>query len=306
MATAKKTSTKKTTRKRTVSARAATKKSVAKKPAVKNAKSKQAGVATKKTDVKGVTLQKIFKFNLFAALVNAVFAVLSVIFLSKQSVEFTLAHSTKDELASTEATVLGPAFRAITEVEVRYLLAFIFGLSAVFSLLLATRLRKQYEAGVTAKVSTLRWIFIGLISAFTLELATILAGVHEIVTLKLVGALVLVTALLGWLAEKQNQTATKNFAPFWLSVLTGFLAWIPLLVGLIATGLVGMERFSWYVYVLAGVLLLGFSNFALNKYNYIKNGANNAGYLQYEGKYLSNHFLIGVATFVILFVAFYK
>lgn len=300
MATAKKTSTKKkTTTKRSVSAKT-TKKSVSKKPVAKKKASKSS-----KANSPMVTLEKLFKFNIFSAVTNAGFAVLSVIFLSSASVTLLWAHATKDDLAATE-NALAPAFTNIVTVEVRYLLALLFGISAVFSILLSTKLRAKYEKGIDNKVSALRWIFVGITSALTLEIVSVLGGVVDSGTLKLVGGLILITSVLGWLSEVQNKSGKKDFAPFYLSLFTGALAWVPLVMSLVGTAVYGIENFSWYVYALAVLVLAGFISFALNQYRYIKGAANSTEYLEVEGRYVSSDFLIKLAVFVVTFVAFYK
>lgn len=293
MATAKKTSTKKKTTKKA----SASKASVSKKATAKK--------ASAKSSTPMVTLEKLYRFNIFSAVANLGFAVLSVIFLSSASVTLLWAHSTSDNLASTE-NALGPAFNNVFTVEIRYLLAVLFGISAVFSLLLVTRLKSKYEKGVSSKVSAIRWIFLGITSALTLEIVSILGGVTEVATLKLIAGLILVTSLLGWISEVQNKSGAKNFAPFYLSLFTGALAWVPLVSALVGTALYGLENFQWYVYLLAVVVLSGFISIALNQYRYIKSGANASQYLDVEGKYVSSDFLIKLATFVITFIAFYK
>lgn len=301
MATAKKTSTKKkTTTKRSVSAKT-TKKSVSKKPVV----SKKKASKLPKANPPMVTLEKLFKFNIFSAVTNIGFAVLSVIFLSSASVTLLWAHATKDDLAATE-NALAPAFTNIVTVEVRYLLALLFGISAIFSILLATKLRAKYEKGIDKKVSALRWIFVGITSALTLEIVSVLGGVVDSGTLKLVGGLIFITSILGWLSEVQNKSGKKDFAPFYLSLFTGALAWVPLVMSLVGTSLYGIENFSWYVYALAVLVLAGFISFALNQYRYIKGAANSNEYLEVEGRYVSSDFLIKLAVFVVTFIAFYK
>lgn len=288
--------------------------------AVKSAKTKKnnrAKISAKKTGAKVsgaqkaampssvprhvITLDKLRRFNLFSAAVSAVLAILSGWFMSSKSVDLLWPYAAKDELASANSTVYGPAMQVFVTVELRYLIAAIFAISAVFSLLLATKLRSRYEAGVKAKVSSLRWLFIGAISALYLELASITAAVVDITTFKLVAGLVLITAILGMFAEKANQSNEKNFTLFYLSLFTGFLAWLPLVFSFIGTSLYGTTILDAYTYVLAAVLLIGFSSYAMTKYRYIKNGADAKGYLQIEGNYITNSFLLNIAVFVVLF-----
>ncbi len=291
---AKKTSAKKSTKK-TASAKASAKKAVVKAEAPK-----------KNNRDNSVTLQKLYKFNLFASFANLVFAVLSVIFLSKESVSVVLTYSTKDELASTSGSVLGTAYKTFLTMEIRYVLAVIFVLTAIFALLLATRLRNLYEVGVKNSVSAIRWLFAGITLGTSLGLATMLSGVEDFATLKIVGLLIVVTTILGFLSERENKDTKKHYALFSLSLLTGVMAWLPLAVSWIGTTLYGGDSFGWHVYALGLLLFVGFSSIALAQYRSIRDGVSAKGYLQVEGKYVSTDFLIKLGIFAILILALHK
>lgn len=288
--TAKKTTAKKTTRK-TAGAKS-TAKSVSKEaPAAKN----NDGM---------VTLEKLYKFNIFSAIVNLAFAVLSVLFVSRNTVDFTLAHATKDVLAGS--TTMGPAYKTLATVEIRYLMAFIFVLGAIFSLLLATRLRKSYEAGVKGSASGWRWIFMGISLALILELVSVLGGIGDVFTLKLVGALTFTAAVLAWINERQNKGTKKQYAVFALGVFTGFAAWLPLAGSLLGTALYGVTNFGWYEYTLAVLVLIGSLSIGLNQYRHARDGITAKGYLQLEGKYVSTDFLLKLVVFAVLLIALHK
>lgn len=307
MATAKKTSKKPATKKRSVASVAAGKKTTAKKVVTKQSatsnivKNEVKGAGTKQM----VTLAKLKNFNFFAAAINVVFAILSATLLSNKAVEFYLPYSTKDELASTQTTVLGPVYQVVATFELRYLLVVIFGLGAVFALLSATVLRARYEAGISSKAPAVRWIFMGIISALSLEFASLLGGVTDIVTLKLIAGLVLLSAILAWVSEKQITSGVKNLVPFYVGLLAGAMAWIPLLVGLVGTSINGMQAFEFYVYGVAVVLFIGFASLIVTHYRYLKNVAS-VDYVQIEGKYMSADFLVRVAFFVVVFIGLYK
>jgi heliorhodopsin len=258
--------------------------------------------ATKSAD-KSVTLNKLYKFNLFSVVANLVFAILSVVFIGKQTVDLTWAYATKDQLVGS---TLGPAYRTLASVEIRYLLAVIFVISAIFSLLLATRLRKTYEAGVKNSTSGVRWIFTGITLGLVLELASLLGGVGDVLTLKLAGGLVFTTAILAWLSERQNKGSKKHYASFTLSVFTGVIAWFPLAGSLLFTAIYGISNFSWYVYTLAGLVLIGFLSIALNQYRQARDGVSAKGYLQQEGKYVSTEFMIKLVVFLVVIIALHK
>lgn len=288
------------TKAKSSAAKSSNKKSVAKKV---DAKAK----STKSTKLdKSVTLAKLYKFNLFAAASYLVFAVLSLVLLSKETVSVVLTHATKDELASNSTIVLGPALKTLATVELRYSLAALFVISAVFSLLLATKLRKQYEAGIKNATSGLRWIFMGITLGLVLEIVTLLTEVQDAMTLKMVTGLVVITTVLAWLAERENKNTKKKYAIFGLSVFTGVLAWFPLAGSLVGTSIFGITNFGWHVYVLSAVVLTGFLTICLTQYKRIRDGVTAQGYLQNEGKYVSTDFLIKLAVFGIILVALYK
>ena len=293
------TAKKKTASKKTRQAKV-TRKSTAKKVAPKATKAASAN------NGKGVTLDKLKKFNIFAAVSNAAFAVLSIIFISKDTVVASLPYAAKDDFASATDTVFGAAYKILSEVEIRYLLAFIFGLSAVFSILLATKLQSRYNAQLTKSASILRWVFTGISLGLILELSSKLANVDNIATLKTIGALVVVTSILWIISEQQNKGSKGKLAIFYLSLLTLFLAVMPLALSLVASAIYGMEWFGWHVYLLAFAVIFGLAVIAYNQYKSAKYGVSAKGYLELEGKYLSVDYLVKFSAFIILLIALYK
>lgn len=306
-----KTAKKKPVSKKTKAASKKTTKSVANKTAKGKAAKKanqggKTGGLFHKPKDNEITLEKLKNFNVFAAVSNTIFAVLSVMFVSSASISVLWTHATRDEFASTTETILGAAYTIVGNVEIKYLLATIFGLSAIFSLLLATKLRSKYEAQVKNSVSTLRWIFMGITLGLLLMLVTKLSLIQDIVTHGTIVALVITTAVLGVIVEQQNKVKKGNYFAFNLSLFTGVVAWLPFAVSLIATGLFGMGRFGWYVYVLGALVLTGFTMIAANQHRFIKNGTSAKGFLQLEGRYLSIDFMLKLATFFVFLLAFYN
>ncbi len=226
--------------------------------------------------------------------------------MSKDTVSANLPYAAKDAFASVTSTVFGPAYKMLAEVEIRYILAFIFGISAIFSLLLATRLSKKYETQVAGSVSVLRWVFTAITLGLILELSTKLTYVDSIITLKIVGALVVVTGILWIMSEQQNKGSKGKTGAFYLSLFTLFLAIMPLLVSMVASGIYGMERFGWHVYALAATTVAGFAALALSQYKAVKNGVPSKGYSELEGKYLSVDYLVKFSAFIIFLIAFFK
>lgn len=303
MATAKKKSSKKST----PAKKSAAAKSVAKKAPAKKTKSVAKATANKpaqKSKAKVPRLQLLKRFHVFSAFVGLLIAVAAVSLMGSKSANLTVSYSAKDPIASSGGTVLGPAIESIATVEYRYLIAGAFVVFALLSVLLATVLRKRYEAGVNNATSGIRWLVTGLVMGILMELVAIFAGVQDVVTLKMIGLLVIVTAALSWLAERENkQSASPKWSAYSLSLLTGFLAWLPMLSAVIATYVYGLERFSWFVYVLILLMLIGGIRFAANSYRYIKQPKNRGEYINWEEKYLSNELFTKLAVAAVLFIA---
>jgi hypothetical protein len=226
--------------------------------------------------------------------------------VSKETIVVNLPYAAKDAFASTDSTIFGPAYKTLCEVEIRYVLAFIFGLSAIFSLLLVTKLRKKYESQLANSSSVIRWVFSGIALGLILALSSKVVQVDSTVTLKTAGALVVVTTILWIISEKQNKGTKGKLSIYYLSLATLFLAVMPLLVSLVGSGIYGMESFGWHVYALALTTVFGLGALALTQYKAIKKGVTAKNYLDLEGKYLSIDYLVKFSAFIILLSVFFK
>lgn len=250
----------------------------------------------------------IRKLTLASLLVSVVFAALSAtLLLSSATTDLTLTHMTRDELASQRSVTLAPATEVLATVQLRYVLAMVFGVSALCSLLLATVLRKNYERMLKNNVSGWRWLFMGISAALFLEFLYLLVGINDILVLKLGAALILATSLLGWLSERENKMAGRpKWLAFAISVFTGIVAWIPVVGSLVGTSLYGDERFSWYVYALSGVLLAGFIGYAVNQYLQLKKYKFWREYMFAERGYMIIGVVLKLAVGAIVLIALHK
>ncbi len=289
---------------------ARTAKKTAKKPtrkvAAKLAKTSKV-VVKKSVSNQALSMISLYRLNLLSGVTSVLLAALSAFLLVSTTVQLLMSYMTRDVMADQSAVVLAPAVQVFTEVELRYVLSGIFAVGAIGSLLLATALRSRYEAKVAAGNSCWRWAFTGLSSALLLVFTSLLAGVTDIATLKLVGGLILATVFLSWTAERQNLD-TK--APQWLAyiaaLITGAWAWIPLGVSLIGTSVYGLERFGWHVYALAGAGLIGCIAIAVNQYLHISGRKQWDNYLFVERNYLVIDLLIKIAAAGIILAALHK
>ena len=279
----------------------------------KSARASKASKATKtvkksatKPSVKAVLtpLQRVRSLHVSLSVMYAVFAGVVLGFVATASSAVTLTIHARDEFASDVDVVLGPASEVLYNIEPKYLLAAALLISSLGSLLLATKLRDRYESTLKAGISGFRWVILGLSAALTLQFVGLLAGVQDIVLLKLSGVLILVTTLLAWIAERDNAGSTRSkWLAYDFSLFTGVLAWLPIIGSLAGTSLYGMERFGWHVYALAAVALLGFSAFAFNQYLQIRARGTKKDYFAVEESYLRIDMLAKFAVVLIALLA---
>lgn len=301
MATTTKSRAKKKTTKKT--ARQTQAKSVTK-AAKANKKSVSTKVVKSTAAKKPVTKQLLNRLNVASGVLALALAAAAGFLMNHTSYQLFTGLLTKDELASTVGTVFVPAVHAVYDLELRWAVVVILVLSAVVPLLAATRNRKQYEASLAKKVMLWRWIDMAVISALMVGVIALISGVQDVMTLKLIGAFMVITVALGWFSEKRNATAAK---PIWdnyiLGLVTGVLPWLMIAAYAIGTPLYGLVRSPWYVYALYATTLLAFLGYVGNQMRQLK------GFQKYEiteRNYLRLGIFAKTAFAVILIVGLYK
>lgn len=224
-------------------------------------------------------------------------------FVTTKAVAVTLGIQARDQFAQGANVVLTPANEVLYNIEPKYLLAASLLASALFSVLVATRLRNRYEATVTNRTSGLRWMAFGISSAFALTFVELLVGINDIEVLKLSGFMIFLAAMFSFMAERENTGAGRpKWLAYILSVVTGVVAWLPLLASLVGTSLYSAERFGWHVYAITVAALVGSIVFAVTQHRNIRSNRQ-LDYLPLEEKYMRIDMLTKFAVVVISILA---
>lgn len=291
MATTTKSTKKKPTKKPTVKAPAKT--AVTKKTTTKPAEAKKI-VTSKKVESpkKPVTVvdkfKKLNKWNWVMAGLHAVQGIVVLVLSTNSSFPVSTNFITVDSIASTDtAPVLVSATRNLFDVNLAYIVAAFFFMSAFAHLYIATVYKKKYEANLSNGINKVRWYEYG-ISASTMMIGiSMLAGVADLSTLILIFGGTLVMNLCGLVMEIHNQTTTKTS---WVSYVVGTIAglgpWI--VVGLYFWGSnqYGEGNIPTFVYYIYASMLVFFSSFAVNMYLQYKKKGKWADYLYGEKAYM--------------------
>jgi hypothetical protein len=290
--------TKSSVKAKTTKSATSSKKTVAKKAPTKVAE-------VKKTAVKrSVTVGKFNRGFVFAGVILAVQAVLSVVLMKADSAQVFLGHLTKNELASRAGTVLAPAAHPFYEFEIRWVLAVVLGVSAIFAVLRGTKFLAVERAGLKSRVQKFRWLDIAVTYALVFELVALLNGVQDLIAIKLGMIAIALGAYFAWMHERQNTVSDKagkaNLVAASISFAVPVLAVIGTMWGTVVYGLV---RSPWYAYAAAALLALGLLAVLLN----LKRSANVSEqyYAKLDSMYNVQSLVVKVLLGVALIVGLY-
>jgi hypothetical protein len=294
------------------STKAKTKKPVRKtssKTTVKAAKTAKKSLSTKvtKPTAKKLTSALLTKLNILSAVVSVALAAAAWSVMSSKSFEIVNGLLAKDELASKTGDVLVPAVHHVYDVELRLLVIIVLVISAILPTLWLTVYKSRYAEALKSKVNLLRWIDMAVISALMVEIVALVSGVQDIVVLKLLAGLMVVTCVLGWIAEKRNKQAGR---PVWselaVSIATGVLPWLLIATYAVSTWVHGGVHNSNYVYALYGVVFVGFVAYSMNLVNYVRRFGAWTKYEVVERNYLVVSIFTKVAFAAALIAGFQK
>jgi hypothetical protein len=296
------TTTKKSTKAKTKTTKAVS----AKKPATK--KTAVSAKATAATSTSAPSILSLRKWHIVSAVVFVLLAILAGVMMSSQSYQTTVGLWARDDLASTTTTVFAPAVHVLYDVELRWIVVATMLVSAILPVLYVTKLEGAYTNYLrTTRMVPYRWLDLGVTTALMVETIALLSGVQDIFVLKLVGSLMLVTSLLGLIAERQNNASDR---PVWsayaTSLFSGVMPWVLIAAYAVSTNLFGAIRSPWYVYALYATSLIGFSLIALNQRQQFKKAGGASNYLMVERNYVVASVLTKVAFAAILIVGVAK
>lgn len=257
-------------------------------------------VKEKKTTVSSGMLQKLYAVSIviYVAIAGAAYAL-----MSNASYQLSVGYWSKDELASTTQTVFAPATQGVVDIQIRYVVMAVALLSAVIPALYLTRLKKYHEQSLKNKVLPTRWFDMAVVVAIMLETVAIVSGVLDLGTLKLVGGLMVVTCILGWMAERRTAEAARPAtAKYYLSMFTGLLPWVLIAIYAVSTYVYGEVRATWFVYALYAVMLISAGLIGTNQLKGLKAEGSHKDYQVVERNYAALSLLARTAFSIVLIV----
>ncbi len=263
------------------------------------ASSRKKPVKKNKTQNEGITFGRLRTYNFIAAALFLIQAVV-VLFLSNSqngTVQISSSFLARDPLASSAAghNVLVSAVHHLFNLNLAYLVAAFFIISALAHLIIATWKRKAYEADLKRGVNRSRWIEYSLTASLMVVAVAILSGIFDFAALVMIFALTAVMSLLGMVMELRNQKARAvDWANYAVGTTAGAVPWLVIAYYIWNSHVYG-NGVPGFVYWIFGSLLLLFASFAINMYLQYKRLGHWSTYLYGERAYILLSFIAKTA-----------
>lgn len=213
--------------------------------------------------------RELHTFNFLLAALHSLqgFAVLAL--SNNRTFPITTDYLTVDSMQTGEggAPVLVQATRLLADVQLAYLVAAFFFMSAIAHIVIATIYRNQYEADLKKGINKARWIEYSLSASTMIVAIAILTGIYDASTLLLMFGAMAVTNLMGLVMEVHNQTTKRtNWLSFIIGCLTALAPWVVVLAYVLGTNIYGDGSIPTFVYWIYVSIFVFFSLFAVNMY----------------------------------------
>lgn len=232
-------------------------------------------------------MESLKKWNFVLAGLHAAQGIAVVILAKAVTFPISINYLTPDSLAPEGAVRLVPATQNVFDLNLAYLVAAFFFMSALAHLSLATYCRGWYEKNLKKNLNVARW-YEYAVSASTMMVAiAVLAGVYDLASLLMIFMLTAVMNGTGLVMELWNAKARKvNWVPFILGSKAGIVPWLVIALYLWSANVYGSGQIPTFVYWIFGSLFVFFNCFAINMYLQYKKKGKWADYLYGERVYM--------------------
>lgn len=236
-----------------------------------------------------VDMKSLNKWNKVMAALHGIQGLVILILSNSVAWPIVTNFLAEDTVASKIAgqPVLAVASREIFSINLGYLIAAFFFMSAIAHLLVATRFRKSYEANLKKGINKARWIEYSF-SAGTMMIAiALLSGVNDISSLLMIFSLVVIMNLMGLAMELYNNGKSKvDWLTFRIGSFAGIIPWVVFGIYIWGTQFYGGGGIPTFVYWIYLSIFLFFNCFAVNMYLQYKKKGNWSNYLYGEKVYM--------------------
>lgn len=234
-----------------------------------------------------IEIESLRKWNFALAGLHAAQGVLVLVLAKAVTFPISVNFLTVNSLSPTNNPELVPATQNVFDVNLAYLVAAFFFMSALAHILMATKLRASYEKNLKNHVNKIRWIEYSFSASTMMVAIAVLSGVYDLASLLMIFMLTGLMNGTGLLMEVWNGKSKKvNWLPFILGSKAGIIPWIVIGMYFWATNVYGSGQIPSFVYWIYGSLFVFFNCFAINMYLQYKRIGKWSDYLYGERVYM--------------------
>lgn len=209
---------------------------------------------------KTITTSKLKNLNIIAGFLH-LFQGLAIVLISRSfalpiSGSYLKFNETTKHLDTTSYTLFN--------IQLPWLIAIFFFLSAFFHLVIATLYNKTYVKNLSLGMNKLRWVEYSISASIMMVAIALLVGVYDLSSLIMVFGLTGIMNLLGLVMEEHNHNASKiNWLSYWIGCLAGLLPWIVVILYFWLGAHNGSSAPTFVYWIFVSIFTF-FSCFALN------------------------------------------
>lgn len=237
--------------------------------------------------VKKVDSESLFRWNKWLGVIHFVQGIIILLLSTTNTFPLTLSFLAVDPLGSQAgAPELAPATQQVGDINLAYLVAGFFFVSALAHGLIASVYRRRYETELGQGVNRARWFEYAVSASIMMVAIGVLVGVTDIAALLMLFALTAVMNLLGLVMETHNKRAARpNWSSYIIGSIAGIVPWIVIGLYLLAGALYGSTA-PTFVYVIFVSIFVFFTSFAVNMYLQYRRTGKWKDYLYGERMYM--------------------
>ncbi len=207
-----------------------------------------------------VSLDELRRFNLRMAGLHAAQG-LAVLLLSNG---FTLPVHGSYLFFNGATQHLEPATKILFTVQLSWLIAAFFFISALAHLLVGTLYNARYNQNLERGINKARWAEYSISASIMMVAIGMLVGIYDAASLVMLFALAAIMNLMGLVMEVHNQTTTKtNWLSYLIGCWAGLVPWLVIALYMWLSASEG-SRAPTFVYWIFVSIFLFFGSFAIN------------------------------------------
>lgn len=233
-------------------------------------------------------MEGLRKWNISLAVIHGLQGVLILILSGSSTLPVTTNYLAIDPLLSSGGQpVLAAGTQTLFNVNLAYLVALFFFMSAIAHVVIATVYRKRYESDLKKGINKARWVEYSISASTMMVAIALLSGVYDFSSLLMIFVLDFIMNMMGLAMELWNQNTKKtNWFSYIIGCVAGIVPWFVFGIYVWGANVYGGGQVPTFVYMIYLSIFIFFNCFAVNMYLQYKKQGKWADYVYGERVYM--------------------